>query len=60
MAAWIDCSSASKSNNMLVNVPQLTIMNCTCAADLWNLGIYNLSRWGEYKCEEYNYNALLK
>jgi hypothetical protein len=41
MAAWNGCSSAAKLG-MLLNVPQLTIMHCTCAADLRNLGIYYL------------------
>ena len=40
MAAWNGCSSAAKLG-MLVNVPQLTIMHCTCAADLRNLGIFH-------------------
>ena len=45
MAAWNGCSSAAKLG-MLVNVPQLTIMHCTCAADLRNLGIYHSVKMG--------------
>ena len=45
MAAWNGCSSAAKLS-MLVNIPQLTIMHCTCAADLRNLGIYHFVKMG--------------